>query len=145
MNTQAISPFTIAGIAVRTTNENGQSGIDIPALWNKFMAENMLEKIPNKINNNIYCIYTDYEKDYTKPYTTLLGCQVANMDTIPKGMVAQSFDGGKYYKHTAKGNLSEGAVLHAWTEIWGMDIDRAYTADFELYGEKAQNWKYLLR
>jgi predicted transcriptional regulator YdeE len=139
MNTQAISPFTIAGIAVRTTNENGQSGIDIPLLWNKFMLQKIQEKIPNKIDHNIYCVYTNYEKDHTRPYTTLLGCRVANLETIPEDMVGQSFNGGKYHQHIAKGNLSEGAVFHAWTAIWRMDIERAYTADFEVYGEKAQD------
>lgn len=45
------------GIGVRTTNENGQSAKDIGALWNKFMSEGILDKIPNKIDNTIYSIY----------------------------------------------------------------------------------------
>ncbi|WP_214608411.1 GyrI-like domain-containing protein [Nubsella zeaxanthinifaciens] len=36
MQQQHISQFNIIGIAVRTTNANGQSGIDIEALWEKF-------------------------------------------------------------------------------------------------------------
>jgi predicted transcriptional regulator YdeE len=139
MDNQKINAFSIIGIAVRTTNENGQSGKDIPALWDKFMAEGFIEKIPGKIDNTLYCIYTDYESDFTKPYTAILGCKVANADNIPKGMVGKIFDGGNYTKYTAKGNLMQGVVFNEWTKIWNSNIERAYTADFEVYGEKAQN------
>jgi predicted transcriptional regulator YdeE len=137
MDTQKINGFSVIGIAVRTTNENGQSGKDIPALWQKFMVQGMLEKIPCKIDDTLYCIYTAYESDYTKPYTTILGCKVANADTIPDGMMAKTFAGGEYNRYTAKGNLMQGIVFDEWVKIWDRDIARAYTADFEVYGEKA--------
>jgi predicted transcriptional regulator YdeE len=139
MKTTTVEAFNIIGIAIRTTNENGQSASDIPALWGKFMSENVLSKIPNKIDYNIYCVYTDYEKDHTRPYTTLLGCRVKNLDTIPEGMTGKSFSGGNYTTFTAKGKLMEGAVFNEWTKIWNSDLDRAYTADFEIYGEKSQD------
>lgn len=139
MNNVKIEPFKVIGIAVRTTNENEQAAKDIPVLWEKFMQENVLENIPNKIDSTIYSIYTDYEKDHTKPYTTLLGCKVESLDNIPEGMIGKSFDGGDYIKFTAKGNLAEGLVIDEWAKIWNMDLGRAFTADFEMYGEKAQN------
>ncbi|AZB10919.1 AraC family transcriptional regulator [Chryseobacterium sp. G0162] len=139
MNNVKIEPFKVIGIAVRTTNENEQAAKDIPVLWEKLMQENILEKIPNKIDNTVYSIYTEYEKDHTKPYTTLLGCKVENLDHIPEGMIGKSFEGGNYVKFTAKGNLAEGLVINEWFKIWNMDLDRMFTADFEMYGEKAQN------
>ena len=51
---------TIAGILVRTTNENNQSATDIPALWGSFIAGNYHDKIPDKVDNTIYCLYTEY-------------------------------------------------------------------------------------
>ncbi|WP_250253459.1 GyrI-like domain-containing protein [Chryseobacterium sp. Marseille-Q3244] len=139
MNNVKIEPFKVIGIAVRTTNENEQAAKDIPVLWEKLMQENILEKIPNKIDNTVYSIYTEYEKDHTKPYTTLLGCKVENLDHIPEGMIGKSFEGGNYVKFMAKGNLAEGLVINEWFKIWNMDLDRMFTADFEMYGEKAQN------
>lgn len=139
MNNVKVEPFKVIGIAVRTTNENNQAAKDIPGLWGKLMTEDILNKIPNKIDGTVYSIYTDYEKDHTKPYTTLLGCKVANLDDIPEGMVGKSFDGGNYVKFTPKGNLEEGLVINEWIKIWGMDLGRVFTADFEMYGEKAQN------
>jgi len=139
METQALEKFHVIGISVRTTNENGKAGIDIPELWNKFMSENLITKIPNKIDNTIYCIYTDYEKDYTKPYTTILGCKVSTIKNIPNEMVAKTLENENYKKFVAKGNILEGMVFGEWTKIWNTEIDRKYTADFEVYGEKAQN------
>ena len=134
-----IQKFSIIGISVRTTNENGQSGEDIPALWNKFMTEGIAEKIPNKIDNALYCVYTEYEKDHTKPYTTILGCLVSSLDFIPAEMTGKTIEKAPYEKFTAKGNLQENIVFNEWLKIWNSDLDRSFTSDFEIYGEKAQN------
>jgi predicted transcriptional regulator YdeE len=134
-----IQKFSVMGISVRTTNENGKSGEDIPALWNKFIKEEIQNKIPNKVSEDVFCIYTDYEKDHTKPYTTILGCKVENLDLIPENMVGKSIESAEYEELIAKGNLSEGVVYNKWLEIWNSDLDRSFTADYEVYGEKAQN------
>ncbi|MCD4711540.1 MAG: GyrI-like domain-containing protein [Bacteroidales bacterium] len=134
-----IKTFKVIGISVRTTNENGQSAKDIGELWNRFMTEGILDKIPNRIDNTIYSIYTDYESDHRKPYTTLVGCKVENVDTIPNGMVSKTFNVGNYIKFVSKGDLTKGAVYEEWSKIWNLDLQRTYTADFEVYGEKAQN------
>ena len=134
-----IQKFSVIGISARTTNENGQSSKDIPALWNKFMMEGIAEKIPSKIDNSLYCVYTDYEKDHTKPYTTILGCMVRSLDFIPEGMTGKTIEKATYEKFTAKGNLHENIVFNEWLKIWDSGLDRSFTADFEIYGEKAQN------
>lgn len=139
MNTQTIKAFKVIGISVRTTNENNQAAQDIPALWNKFMSEGIARKIPNKLSDELYCIYTDYESDHTKPYTTLLGCKVSTLENIPAGMVGKSFATGDYVPFVSKGNIMEGMVIGTWMKIWGSDLPRKYTADFEVYGKKAQN------
>ena len=136
MEKVTIEAFTVIGISVRTTNENGQSAKDIGGLWNKFMTEGILNKIPNKIDDTVYSIYTAYEGDHTKPYTTILGCKVENVDTIPNGMVAKTFKGGNYTKFVSKGDLTKGVVYETWLKIWNSDLDRTYTADFEDYGNK---------
>jgi len=139
MEKMMIEPFSIIGLAIKTTNADGQGGKDIASLWQKFMQENILEKIPNKIDDTIYSLYTDYEGDFTKPYVTLLGCKVRNLDEVPEGMTGKSFGSGRYVKLSAKGNLAHGLIINEWAKIWNMDLDRAYTADFEVFGEKAQN------
>ena len=139
MNKTTIQTFAIIGLSIRTTNENQQAMQDIPALWAKFFAENTLAKIPNKVDDTLYCIYTDYEKDYTRPYTTLLGCKVESLDEIPDGLSGRLIKGGTYTTFTATGNINEGIVAQEWIKIWNSNLERAYTADIEVYGEKAQN------
>ncbi|WP_313090193.1 GyrI-like domain-containing protein [Chryseobacterium flavum] len=139
MENVKVEPFKIIGISVRTTNENGQAARDIPALWEKMTNENIADLIPDKTEHTIYSMYTDYEKDHTRPYTTVLGCKVENLDNIPEGMEGYSFDGGNYMKFTVRGDLSKGLVINQWIKIWEMDLGRIFTADFEIYGEKAQN------
>lgn len=139
MEKLTIEPFTVIGISVRTTNENNQVAKDIGDLWGRFINDKVLEAIPNKIDNTIYSIYTDYESDHTKPYTTILGCKVKKLDIIPNGMVGKSIKGGNYVKFSTKGDLMKDLVINKWFEIWEMDLDRLFTADFEVFGEKAQN------
>jgi len=93
-----IESFYVIGIAVRTSNENGQAAQDIPALWNRFMSDNMMAQIPNKTDGAVYCIYTDYQKDHTKPYTTIIGCKVSTLDEVPKGMIGKTIEGGSFHR-----------------------------------------------
>lgn len=71
MNLNIQENIHIIGIYIRTSNNSGSAEQDIPALWNKFKAENIISTISNKLDENIYCVYTEYESDYTKPYTTI--------------------------------------------------------------------------
>ncbi len=139
MQTVKIEPFNFIGISIRTTNENGQASKEIAELWGKLMSGNVVTKIPNKVDDNVYSLYTDYESDHKKPYTAILGCKVENLENIPKGMIGKSFEGGTYVKTTAKGDLRQGLVVNQWSKIFEMELDRNYDADFEIFGEKAQN------
>lgn len=136
-----IEGFKVIGIAVRTTNENNQAKEDIGALWQKLMMENTISKIPHLIDETSYAIYTDYESDHTKPYTMILGAKVSSLDNIPDGMVSKEIEAATYTKFTAKGDLTGEAVVNEWMKIWNSDLDRTYTTDLEVYGEKAANPK----
>ena len=54
-------------------------------------------------------------------------------------MVGKTFTGGQYSLRTAKGNILQGMVFNEWLQIWNSDLPRIFTADFEVYGAKAQN------
>lgn len=139
MKKQELAVKKVIGIWVRTTNHEEQALTDIQALWGRFMSEGVMSKIPNLIGSEVYSIYTEYEGDFTKPYTTVLACEVSSLDEIPEGMKGLEIGGGDYVKFLAKGNLNEGAVGNAWMEIWKSGVNRRYTTDFEVYGAKSQN------
>lgn len=106
----------IIGIAVRTTNKDGQSARDIGELWGQFYSQNLLETIPNKLSNDIYSIYTDYKSDFTDEYTTLIGLQVSSLDTIPSGLIGRQFPTETFEVFTAKGEMPQ-AVMNIWLDI----------------------------
>ncbi len=138
MSNQIIQKFYVIGISTRTTNENGQSAKDIEALWSKFWGEEIQKQIPNKLNEDIYAVYTDYETDFTKPYTTIIGSAVSSLENIPNGFVGITIETTTYKKFISKGKMPE-AVFNTWLEIWGdkdLNLQRSYKADFTIHGKK---------
>ncbi len=126
----SLEKFIVIGISTRTSNADAQT--DIPKLWQRFYSEGILEKIPDKINNEILSVYTDYESDYTKPYTLILCCKVNGVANIPDGMVSKTITASKYAVFTVSGKMPD-KLIETWQYIWGSDLDRAYAADFDLY------------
>ncbi|MDW7691217.1 GyrI-like domain-containing protein [Flammeovirgaceae bacterium SG7u.111] len=139
MENTKIDAFNLVGISTVTTNANGQAAKDIGDLLNRFMGEGIATKIPNKLSEEVYSVYTDYEGDYTNPYRVLMGCKVSSLDEIPEGLEGRTIGGGQFVKFVAKGDLARGAVYNEWVKIWDTELDRAYQADFEIYGAKAQD------
>ncbi|WP_026775749.1 GyrI-like domain-containing protein [Polaribacter sp. Hel_I_88] len=139
---EQVGNFKIIGIETETTNENGKSAEDIGKLWEQFYSENIPSKILNKKSDEVYSIYTDYETDYKGKYKTIIGQKVDSLDKIPNRLIGREFKGGKYQKFIAKGEMPN-AVMEKWQEIWKKDkeLNRKYTADFEIYGKKSQNGK----
>jgi len=138
MNNQIINEFKVIGISIRTTNKNGQSAKDIEAIWERFWNEKIQEQIPNKINHNIYAVYTDYETDYNGAYTTIIGLPVNSFENIPEGFVGITIEKAEYQKFVSKGKMPE-AVVNTWVEIWGnneLNQTRTYNADFTIHGKK---------
>ncbi len=133
-----LDSFTIVGISVRTTNQNGQSQTDIGRLWQRFIGENLIAKIPERASSDTYCVYTDYESDLNGAYTTLIGCRVNSTNNIPEGFTKKDILRGKYLKIESKGKLPD-CVVQSWMDIWQSPIGRAYLTDFDIYGEGCKN------
>ena len=138
MSNQIIQEFKVIGISIRTTNENGQSAKDIETIWGRFWNEKIQEQIPNKVNDDIYAIYTDYETDFKGAYTTIIGLPVSSLENIPEGFVGITIEKTEYKKFVSKGKMPE-AVVNTWIEIWGnneLNLTRTYKADFTIHGKK---------
>lgn len=138
MKSQIIQKFNVIGISSRTTNKNGQSLKDIETLWEKFWSEKIQDQIPNKVNDNIYAIYTDYETDFNGAYTTIIGLPVKALENIPNGFVGITIERGNYKKFVSKGKMPE-AIVKTWMEIWAdnkLDKQRSYNVDFTIHDEK---------
>ncbi len=141
MNKIKKTEFKLIGLKLthKTTNEGGQSGIDCGNLWQKFELENFAERITNKLGEDIYAVYFDYEGDHTKPFSYFIGCKVKMDAVILQGMDSLLIPTDNYVKVTAKGKMPD-CVANSWKEIWNSTLERTYQFDFEKYDEKSKDW-----
>ncbi len=65
---------------------------------------------------------------------------VSTLDKIPSELIGREFNAENFQKFVAKGEMPN-AVVNVWIDIWKRDkeLDRKYSYDFEVYGEKSHN------
>ena len=133
--------FKLIGISLgkKTNNAEGQSVQDIGGLWQRFEKEQIFDKIPNKLDFEVVAVYHSYEGDHTNPFAYFIGCRVADDVEVPSDLESLRVDAGNYQLFVAKGKMPD-CIGEAWSNIWIEAKDRAYTADYEVYGEKSQDW-----
>jgi predicted transcriptional regulator YdeE len=138
--------FTVVGIEGRTNNSKEMTGTGIiPKQWDKLFRENILVKIPGKVDSNIVVVYSDYQSDNTGEYDYLIGAKVSDASVIPAGMVAKRVPAGKYAVFTTALGPVGKVVSEKWQEI--LDLEgkshlggtRDYKADFEIYDERSRD------
>jgi predicted transcriptional regulator YdeE len=141
MNKVEIDEINLIGLSLKTktTNANGQSSIDCENLWHEFEKGNYSEIIPDRISNEIFGVYHQYEGDSIKPFSYFIGCKVKAGAAAPKSLDKIIIPQGVYYKIIAKGKMPD-CVTRAWKEVWTSDIPRTYNIDFEVYDERSKDW-----
>lgn len=133
---QQIPGFYVAGISLVTSNDNGGAADDINALWQRFFEENTLHKIKGRADNVLYCVYSDYEGDHTKPYRVTIGCKMDGAaDDMPEGLHKVHVPSANYAIFSAKGEQPK-ALIQTWEGIWKMEMKRTFAADIEIYGPR---------
>lgn len=140
-----VKEFQVMGIAVRTSNarEATPNG-EIPRQWQKFFQENILAKIPHKVDSSVYAVYTDYADRRAGEYTFLIGAKVGDASVVPAGLVVKTIPAGKFAVFTSETGPAQKVVPQAWQKIWELEDssnmpERAYRADYELYDQRSQN------
>lgn len=137
MTTTSHHEFHVIGLSVRTRNKDQQMAHDIQNLWKDFMQPEVIQTIPNKVEDTLYGIYTDYEDGVAGYYKAVVGCKVDNLENIPEGMTGITIKQGDYSKFTAKGDITKDAIPNAWETIWKTNLKRKFTTDFEVYDKRA--------
>lgn len=125
-------PMQVMGIQIRTTNEDWQVAEDLPPFWGRFWRENTPSKIPNQKTGEALGLYCEYEKDHTKPYTLVAGCEVTLVGEIPEGLVVKRVPASNYAVFRIKGEYPA-ALMKAWEWVWEGHLERTYTGDLEIY------------
>lgn len=123
----------------KTSNRGGLSGKDYGDLWQKFELENYAEKITQKLSDEIYAVYHDYDTDDTDTFAYFIGCRVNANETIPEGMSQLIIPATTCYRVTAKGKMTA-CVTEAWQSIKDAELSRTYQYDYEVYDERSKDW-----
>ena len=136
-----LSNFHLIGLKLdhRTTNKNLKAAVDCGMLWQQFESEKWFNRIPGKLDNQIYAVYYDYVGDHTDPFSFLIGCKVAADEKVPEGMSALHIPSNSYVKYLAKGKMPD-CIGEAWAKIWKSASNRLYQFDFEIYGSDSWDW-----
>jgi len=122
--------FTVMGICARAENANpGKIG----DLWRSFHAMGNAGAIEARLDDSVYCVYCEYETDFTGGFTVLVGCAVDADAAVPDGMKKLEIEAGKFAVFDVVGELPK-SILETWAEIWNTPLERRYRADFDRYG-----------
>ena len=136
----------LLGISCRTNNtsEMNISTAKIAPTIQKYFQQAVGEEMPNRKNpGTTYCVYTDYESDFTGDYTYFIGEEVNFVDrSLIKQFSAITIPAQTYTKFTSKPGIMPGVCIDMWQNIWKMESEelggkRAYLADFEVYDNGA--------
>ncbi|MDD4844615.1 MAG: GyrI-like domain-containing protein [Anaerotignum sp.] len=122
----------VAGIRLRTGNDDPNMSSEIGMAWQKFFAEGVYEAIPNKKNDKTIGLYTNYENGVMGKYDVMICCEVEDGAALLGDVETETITEGKYAKFIVKGHVQK-AVQEFWMKLWAMDLDRKYGCDFEEY------------
>ncbi|MDP4201028.1 MAG: GyrI-like domain-containing protein [Bacteroidota bacterium] len=130
--------FTVAGFSARTTNAREMSGEGvIAAMWQRVLSEGLIEKIPNRVDDNVIALYSNYESDLNGEYDFLIGARVKTAEFIA-GLTVVTVPSARYAVLHSESGPSWKTVPETWKKVWEtFGEERSYIADFELYDGRA--------
>ncbi len=73
------------GMTLLTSFKEGQSKKDIPPFFHKTLHEGTLEKVPNKLNQNLMCVFLI--KPDNPDFTYAIAKEVSSLENVPDGMI----------------------------------------------------------
>jgi predicted transcriptional regulator YdeE len=126
--------ITIIGLELRTHNEVASQ--TIPAHWQNFAEQKVLERIPNPLSSAVYAVYTHYQnpgQNNLGIYSCVIGAAVSSDTPVPEGLISIQLPASSYQMVQVPRGRSD-LVGETWQSIWQQDpSSRTFIADFERY------------
>jgi predicted transcriptional regulator YdeE len=136
-----LKEFSVMGYKIRTNNprEATKDG-QIAPLWDRVRRENLLAKIPHRLDANAIVVYSNFDKDGAYDY--LIGAKVGKNTPAPQGMAVIEVPAGRFAVFTSEEGPVAKVVIEMWQHILAVPKSepggqRAYKADFEVYDQRA--------
>ncbi len=143
----SLSEIKLVGVTARTNNadEMNPKCAKIKPTMEKYFGQNLFSKIKHRKNPGItFCVYTDYESDFTGDYTYFIGEEVMRFDIIGEDFKNLTIPAQRYAKLTNSPGPMPKVVIEMWQDIWNMQPSdlgglRSYIGDFEVYDERSHD------
>lgn len=133
----------LAGLKIRTNNfthEANPAISKISPLVQRFYAENIAEKIPNRKNPGVGLVgYSNYQSDEYGDYDFHFGEEVSSLENLPEWLAGLTIPAGKYLKISSDVGQMPAIAVETWQKIWTKTKDktlpgtRLYQVDFEIH------------
>jgi len=144
----SLPEIKLIGITARTNNTNEM--VSTQAKIGSTMQRYFHDQLPNKIPHRkkpakTFCVYTNYESDFTGDYTYFIGEEVTSFARRTSNeFQTLIINPQTYAKFTTQPGALPNVVIEGWQKIWQMSVQdfgqpRRYHADFEVYDERATN------
>ena len=123
----------IVGFSLETSLTGDRYIRDVESIWNQYAEEYPLSQITNNMDDKIYVVYSNYGSgDDGYGFTVVIGHRVANLDAVPADLDSITVPASKYAVFNVSGTLEQN-VLQMWEHIESAGLERAYSADLEIY------------
>jgi len=103
----------------------------------RFHAMSGAASVGGRRDDSVYCVYCEYEADFSGAFTVLIGCAVDADAEIPPAMKRLAIEAGIFAVFEPVGELPR-SVFETWAEIWKTPLERRYQADFDRYGSDGE-------
>lgn len=136
---QQDTAIRIIGIELRTSNDEAMQ--TIPPHWQRFTEENVLARIPGKLSDEVYAVYTHFENAGVNNqgiYSLIIGAPVSSAQAVPPGMVHAVLPASpRAVFPVPQGRFDQ--VGPAWLEVWQRDdLPKTFIAECERYRADGQ-------
>lgn len=126
--------MTVVGLELRTSNADAFE--TIPAHWQQFSQQEVLDQIPGKLSDDVFAVYTHFSdegRSNAGTYSLVVGAQVAAGSQVPAGLAGVTLaPQRRKVVSVEKGRPDQ--VAAKWQEIWQTDnLGNTYLADYERY------------
>jgi predicted transcriptional regulator YdeE len=136
--THIAETIQVVGLELRTTNERAFE--DIPKHWEKFFRAGGPAAIPNRTNDEVFAVYTNFEHpgvDNLGVYSLIIGVQIEepeiSAEKLPPEMTLATIAPSLRAVYSVDAGHPE-RVGEKWREIWNTDnTAKSYVCDYERY------------
>jgi len=131
---QRIDAFDVVGVSA-IIKDRDAGAEQINALWEQFFSQSIGQDVPNRVDEVIYAVYSDYEGDHEDPYRLTIGYKVEGSLSYKSHLHHVRVREADYALMGAAGEQPK-ALIETWTAVWQSDLDRRFETDFEVYGQR---------